>query len=224
MRNRNRLVLGILILVPVLFYLVFQLGSKNKYKELPHFGTPKGITEKGDTVYHTLPPFSFYDQNHKSYGSTNMKGKICVVDFFFTRCPSICPILLGNLKKVSEAFPKSSENELNLISFSVDPTHDSVEVLQKYIAKHKITDKRWHFITGNRDSIYDLMNTKGFLVYKPEPNDEPGKFNHTGIICLIDPEGCIRGQYNGTQDEEIDRLIGDIQVLRVKYVKNRANK
>ena len=223
MRQRGRIVLIICILLPVIFLIVLRFG-KNKYKELPHFGTPKGITEKGDTLFHTVPPFSFYDQDRRSFGSEDLKGKIYVADFFFTRCPSICPTLLSNLKKVSDAFPKSGVNELNFVCFSVDPNHDSVEVLKKYADKNKISDKRWHFLTGNRDSIYDLMNTKGFLILKPEPNEEPAKFNHSGIISLVDPDGCIRGQYDGTNDEEIDRLVGDIQLLRVKYVKDRANK
>ena len=99
MSKRSRIILLIILVLPVLFFLTLQFGGKNKYKDLPHLGIPEGITEKGDTVWHTLPPFSFTDQNGNSFGSTQLKGKIFVAEFFFTRCPTICPIMMENLKK-----------------------------------------------------------------------------------------------------------------------------
>ena len=222
MSKRSRIILLIILVLPVLFFLTLQFGGKNKYKDLPHLGIPEGITEKGDTVWHTLPPFSFTDQNGNSFGSTQLKGKIFVAEFFFTRCPTICPIMMENLKKVIEDYPKSKE--LEIISVSVDPKHDTSQVLKAYAVKNKVTDPRWHFLTGNKDEIYELMNTKGFALLKPEPSENLAQFNHTGTLSLIDKEGHIRGQYDGTKVDEIDKLNGDIQTLIVKYAKDRTNK
>jgi protein SCO1/2 len=216
---QRRLVPFIVLGVPVLLLLFLKLG-KNKYAELPYYGN-SALNSQGDTVRHTVPPFSFTGQDGNAFGSKDLAGKTYIAEFFFTRCPSICPVMQKNLQKVLEAYPlKASTKDLAIVSFSVDPANDNPAILSQYAHKNNITDKRWHFLSGNKDSLYDLMNTKGFLILKPLPADDPAQFNHSGILSLVDKDGHIRGQYDGTKEEDVEKLIDEIRVLLLSYAKH----
>lgn len=202
------------LLLPVLYFLYLSRGE-NVYKPLPHLGMPKGIDAKGDTIFHTIPEFRFTDQYGKPFGSVELKGKTYVAEFFFTRCPSICPTLTASMKRVQEKY-KGAKN-LEFISFTIDTRHDSANVLHAYAEKHGVNNKNWHFLRGSTDSLQYLMNQDGYLVLKPEWNEDLAKVTHTELLVLVDKYGHIRGHYNGTNKDDVDRLIDEIRVLHHEY-------
>src|SRR5207245_2740644 len=153
------------------------------------------------------------DQFSKPYGTPQLNGKIWVADFIFTRCPSSCPYITKNLEKLQE--DSKDSKGLKIVSFSVDPNYDKPPVLKAYAEKNNIDSAHWRLLTGSKDSLYDLMGTKGFLVVKPQPNDTLKRFMHSEVVDLIDREGHIRGSYNGTDPREIERLEEDIRTLYV---------
>jgi protein SCO1 len=211
---------GILI-VPILF-LIYLSRGQNVYKTLPHLGMPEGIDEKGDTIFHKVPGFRFTDQDGKPFGSAELKGKTYVADFFFTRCPSICKDLTAALKRVQEEY-KEAKN-LEFVSFTIDPAHDSAQVLKAYARKYEANERNWHFLRGSKDSVQFLMNQGGYLLLKPEWNEDLAKVNHSELIVLVDRDGHIRGNYNATDKEAVDRLIDEIRVLYHEYAGNTKEK
>ncbi|MCX6351130.1 MAG: SCO family protein [Bacteroidetes bacterium] len=217
-RGYTLAVIFIILILPVVVMFCINHG-KNKYTQLPYFGNYKGIAPNGDTIRHTIKSYSLTDQNHNPFGSDQLKGQVYVADFFFTSCGTICPTLTKNLIRVQEAF--ETAKDFHVVSISIDPEHDTAEVLQNYKAKYKIKTPNWHFLTGKKDYIYDVMNTDGFLLIKPEPDPASKELEHTGIISLVDKEGHVRGQYQGTDDEEIDRLMDEIRLLYVNYANSK---
>jgi protein SCO1 len=208
--------LGILLL-PILYFLYLSRG-KNVYKTLPHIGNPERIDEKGDTIFHRIPDFRFTDQYGKPFGSAELKGKTYVADFFFTRCPGICKDLTASMKRVHEEYKDAKG--LEFISFTVDTRNDSAKALHIYAEKHGINNTNWHFLHGSRDTLQYLMNEKGFLVLKPEWNEDLAQVKHTELLVLVDKNGYIRGHYNGTKKDDVDRLIDEIRVLYHEYAGN----
>ncbi len=167
-----------------------------------------------------VPAFSFTNQNKQTITNENYKGKVYVVEFFFTTCPSICPIMNENMVKIQDEF--FGNPNLGIASFSIDPTHDTPEVLKKYAESHKITNLNWNFLTGEKEAIYELAN-KGFNLYVGENSEVEGGFEHSGFFALIDQEGNIRSRkdkngnpiiyYNGLEDSGIQDLKEDIKKL-----------
>ena len=183
--------------------------------KLPILGIPK-IQKNGDTLFHTIPSFSFIDQDSNTVTNKTFEGKIYVADFFFTSCPSICPIMTKQMKRMYDYF--KDENKLMFISHSIDTRHDSVPVLKAYSSKLNIDDKKWRFITGDKDEIHALANDYFNVAY--EDQDAPGGYDHSGKIILVDPDGHIRSFCEGTDPESVDGFIKDIENL-LKEVKNR---
>jgi protein SCO1 len=212
-------VIFLILVLPIIVLLCMNRG-KNVYKDLPYLGNPRGLTESGDTIRHTIPSFNFTDQDGKNFGSDDLKGKIYIAEFFFTSCPTICPLLAGNLKKVNEAY--QAAKDVHIVSITLDPETDSVKQLKEYADKNDISSDKWHLLTGPKEAIYNLINEKGFLLLKPEPNADPYRFKHTEMLTLVDKEGHIRGQYDGTNDKEIEKLMDEIRVLLIKYENNKS--
>jgi len=213
-------VLIILLALPVFLYIFLKVFGQNKYS-LPVY-YPQGVDSvkvegkwKVDSVYHTITPFEFTDQDNKKVSNDLVKGKIYVADFFFTRCGSICPKMSSQLTRVQEAF--KGEQDIKILSFSIDPEHDSVEVLKNYAAQYKARSGQWHFLTGDKHKIYDL-GQKGFKipVGKEEEEVTPDYF-HSSRLMLVDKEGRIRGYYNGVSRDDVDKLILEIKVLIQEY-------
>ncbi|MCX7742948.1 MAG: SCO family protein [Flavobacteriales bacterium] len=182
---------------------------------LPFFGEPSILSreENGvliiDTVYPTIPNFSFRNQEGKLITQEDIKGKIYVADFFFTTCPTICPIMKSQMLRVYETF--LNEPRLVILSHSIDPEHDSVSVLKEYADRLQVAAPRWNFLTGNKDSIYTLA--EAYMASAAEDPTAPGGFIHSGAFILIDHNRFIRGYYDGTKPEEVDQLIKDIPIL-----------
>lgn len=184
-------------------------------EKLPILG-PKEPIEKTvdgklvvDTLYHTIPEFSFTNQNGEEVTEKEYQGKYYVTDFFFTSCPTICPLMTNNLLKVYEAF--SEEKDLRILSHTIDVRHDSVPVLKAYAEKLEVKAPRWNFVTGEKEEIYGIAEK--YLVSAMEDENAPGGYIHSGAIVLIDPEGRIRGYYDGTQEKDIQRLIRHLKVI-----------
>lgn len=185
-------------------------------RTLPYLGEPdyEYRTENGvsvtDTVQHTIPPFSFTDQDGKTVTEKDVAGKIYVADFFFTTCPSICPIMTGNLKKVQDEFGKNEH--IMILSHSIDPAFDTPEVLTKYAAEKGADTRFWKFLTGNQDSIYDICEN-AYMAFAKTDKEAPGGYIHSGFLILIDKDRHIRGAYDGTEEGKTEELIADIKIL-----------
>jgi len=154
-------------------------------------------------------PYTFTDQDGNPFTQDMLSGRIHVADFFFTTCPTICPIMKTQMLRVYEAFHPN--DELVLVSHSIDPEHDTVDVLHEYAAKLGISTEYWYLLTGRKKEIYDTAKRYGLAALEDE--NAPGGFIHSGSFSLIDRNGQIRGYYKGTEEESVDKLIRDIRRL-----------
>ncbi len=163
--------------------------------------------------YHKISNFSLTNQNGETITQEDYDNKIYVADFFFTTCPSICPIMTENMFYIQE---KTINKDILLVSYSVTPEIDSVAQLKKYAIEKGVDDSRWNLLTGEKKDIYELAR-KSYLVAKN--NGDGGKYDmiHTENFVLIDKEKRIRGFYDGTNKEEMDKLLNDIQILENSY-------
>jgi protein SCO1/2 len=180
-----------------------------KEQRLPILGE-KDITST-DTVYHTIGNFRLVDQDSTIITNETVRGKIYVADFFFTSCRTICPIMKAQMTRVYEAV--KDDPEVLILSHTIDPEYDTVGLLHDYADRLGAKSSKWHFLTGNKDSIYYLAQTS-YFVTAMEAGEEPDGFIHSGAFLLIDKKGRIRGKYDGTKEEEVDKLVRDIAILK----------
>jgi len=185
-------------------------------KKLPLIGEPEVVKkmvdgkEKEETVYPVIPAFSFQNQNGDTVTNKNFDGKIYVADFFFTTCPTICPVMKKNMLKVYDVYKDSPD--VRILSHSIDPGHDSVAVLSQYAKDMGVSGTMWQFVTGDREKIYEIGQKHYLVSARADPN-EPGGFIHSGHFILIDKDKHIRGMYDGTTDQGTKQLLEDIKVL-----------
>lgn len=165
---------------------------------------------QGTTENHTVADFRLINQNGKLITQEDYLDKIYVTDFFFTRCPSICPIMTDNLIKIQEEF--FDNDDIMLLSLSVTPIMDSVPVLREYADKKGVIDSKWNITTGDKKHIYELARKSYFAVVE-QGDGGLQDFIHTPNFILVDKKKQIRGIYDGTDDDEILRLISDIRIL-----------
>jgi protein SCO1/2 len=184
-------------------------GCVSKEKALPIFGERELIGS--DTVYHTIAPFRFVDQDSAIITNATYQDKIYVADFFFTSCRTICPIMKTQMVRVYEATKEMPD--VLLLSHTIDPEYDTVALLHDFAERLGVESKRWHFVTGAKDSIYKIAQTSYFATAM-EDKSEPDGFIHSGAFLLIDKKGRIRGKYDGTKEDDVNRLIVDIKKLR----------
>ena len=163
-----------------------------------------------DTIYQTVPDFSLTNQDGKMIDQNTINGKIYVADFFFVTCPTICPRMKKNLLTVYNVF-KGNPNIL-FLSHTIDPAHDSVAVLKDFAERLGADSKQWHFLTGNRDSIYELA-THGYYATALPDSTEPGGYVHSGGLILIDKNRRVRGIYDGTSEKDTKTLMEDMELL-----------
>ncbi|MFM8911786.1 MAG: SCO family protein [Flammeovirgaceae bacterium] len=176
---------------------------------MPIFGQREMVGN--DTVYHTIGKFSFVDQDSALVTNDTFKDKIYVADFFFTSCRTICPIMKTQMLRVYQA--TSQMPDVLILSHTIDPEFDTVALLRDFAERLDVESKRWHFVTGVKDSIYKIAQTRYFAT-AIEDKTEPDGFIHSGAFLLIDKKGRIRGKYDGTVEAEVNRLIVDIKRLR----------
>lgn len=168
------------------------------------------VSLQGFTENHIVSDFDLTNQNGKTITQSDYKNKIYVADFFFTRCPSICPIMTNNMSKIQNEF---IDNEaVMLLSLSVTPKLDSVPLLKKYADKNGAIDTKWNITTGDKKHIYNLAR-KSYFAVVDQGDGGLQDFIHTPNFILVDKKKQIRGIYNGTNDEEIQKLVSDIKTL-----------
>ncbi|HEX8563866.1 MAG TPA: SCO family protein [Flavobacterium sp.] len=159
---------------------------------------------------HRIADFSFVNQNGKTITQKDYEGKIYVADFFFTTCGSICPIMTDNMVEVQKAV--LANPKVMLLSHTVMPDVDSVPVLKQYALQKGVDDNKWNLVTGNKKQIYDMAR-KSYLAVKIGKPEEQYDMVHTENFVLVDSKRRVRGFYDGTKKEEIERLITDINWL-----------
>jgi protein SCO1/2 len=202
-----------LLLLP-LIALAISCGSPSEktseIAELPILGE-RYVDDNQDTVYHSIADFAFVNQVGDTIRKEDMAGKIYVADFFFTTCPTICPVMKKEMLRVYEQF--KGEPNFRILSHSIDPTHDTQAVLKDYAEKLGVPDAAtWNFLTGDQEKIFEIGQTS-YLTTTMADDMEPGGFLHSGAFLLIDQQGRIRGVYDGTKTEQVDRLLADIPKL-----------
>lgn len=232
--------LGILVALPMcIFFFLYAFGKNHYHLDIYHTQWLEEVEVEGekyldtirdvtrlqgkkivDTLYHTIPNFAFTDQDGEQFSSESLKGKIYVADFFFTSCgnPTLCPRMSAEMQRVQEVY--KDEEGIKLISFTVDPVKDTPEVLKEYAQRYDARLDQWHFLTGNKKDIYSLAY-EGFKVSAMEENVTIlPDFLHAIKFILVDQQGRVRGYYDGTNAEEVDRLITEIKILKNGNVVN----
>ncbi len=188
---------------------------KKEDKPLPIFG--ERYIDNGDTVYHTIAPFQFVDQDSSLITNATFQGKIYIADFFFTSCRTICPIMKTQMLRVYDSL--KNDPEVLILSHTIDPEYDTVALLHDFANRLGVESSKWHFVTGVQDSIYKIAQTSYFATAMADEN-EPDGFIHSGAFLLLDKQQRIRGKYDGTKEEEVNKLIQDIKRLKKEYVAN----
>ncbi len=169
-------------------------------------------TVNNDTVYQPIPHFQLIDQDSVSFDSRQLHGKIHVADFFFTSCPGICPIMSGQMSRLQEMTKAIPPSKLLLVSFTVDPKRDTPSRLKSYGKSHRADFNKWKFLTGPMDSIY-RVGISGYYLGMQQDSTAEGGYLHSGKFVLVDGHGLIRGYYDGTKADEVNRLYNDLQIL-----------
>lgn len=192
-------------------------NTLNVYQPLPIYQPTMVSTELVDSTiqhqkkYHKIADFSLTNQNGKTITQNNYKDKIYVADFFFTTCQTICPIMTNHMADIQKYI--LDDDEVMLLSHSVTPEIDTVAQLKRYAEKKGVNDKKWNLVTGDKKEIYKLAR-KSYLAVKDNGDGGPFDMVHTENFMLIDKKRQIRGFYDGTNTDDIDRLIDDIQILK----------
>lgn len=213
--KKYRLFFGVFIVLSAIILSLFYSALKPK-KTLPIYNPADVNPELVDSTiqykskYHTIADFSFVNQNGKTITQKDYEGKIYVADFFFTTCGSICPKMITNLSDIQKAF--ANNPKVKLLSYTVFPETDSVPVLKAYAKKHNVDDAKWNLVTGDKKEIY-TMARKSYLAVKMGKPSELYDMVHTENFVLVDTKKRVRGFYDGTNKEDIKRLIEDITFL-----------
>ena len=210
----------------IVFFIVFSVVAISSFnyvqtqeKKLPIY-SPSMVSDelveedlRYVKKYHRISDFSLLNQNGNNVTQEDYKNKIYVADFFFTTCPDICPIMTGNMLYLQENL---KDTNVMLASFSVTPKIDTVEVLKEYSMLKGVDDSRWNLMTGDKKQIYDLAR-KSYLVAKAIPDGKNHGMIHTENFVLVDRDKRIRGYYDGTNIEDMNKLLDDIQILIKSY-------
>ena len=209
-------ILVLVLFVPGFLYYLLVAEGKNRYKPLAIFG-PKTLAKtwhnvKGkqvpDTIYHKVPEFKLTSQFGMPVSLSTFNNKILVVNFFYTRCPSICKLINTNMAELDSAYKKNPI--VDFVSITVDPEHDDAAVLKKYALKFKASPGKWFFLTGDTASIYSAARN-GFLVNAVQTGKSD--FIYSDKLILIDEDKRIRGYYSGAETSEVARLNDELKVL-----------
>ncbi|UXP30881.1 SCO family protein [Reichenbachiella agarivorans] len=185
-------------------------------KKLPVLGNPEIISSEidgkiaFDTVPHQVADFNLLNQDSVWINNDSMAHSIYVADFFFTSCPTICPVMKKQLLRVYDQY--IDDPKVKILSHTIDPVYDNVSVLSEYSKSLGVSSDKWMFLTGDQEVIYQL-GEKSYMVTAGSDSDAPGGFIHSGAFLLVDRNRRIRGVYDGTMKEQVDLLIKDINTL-----------
>ncbi|MEQ9286804.1 MAG: SCO family protein [Cyclobacteriaceae bacterium] len=210
----NKTLTGLLLGWVVL--ICFACSSSQSEDKLPILGRQQIVerTEGAQTLYDTIPhtvaDFSFVDQDSSIITNETFEGKVYVSDFFFTSCPTICPLMKKQMLRVYDRF--LNDDRVGILSHTIDPSYDNVEILKKYSERLGVKSSKWHFVTGNEDDIFTI-GEKSYMVTAGADESAPGGYIHSGAFLLVDTKKRIRGVYDGTIEEEVEVLMNDIERL-----------
>ncbi len=201
-----------IIIIAVIFQIMKPTESLKIYQ--PADVAPELVDSTLQYVkkYHTIADFSLTNQNGKTITPDDYKDKIYVADFFFTTCQTICPVMTDHMLKIQERL--KTDNEVLLLSHTVTPEIDSVAQLKKYALEKGVNDAKWNLVTGDKKEIYNLAR-KSYLAAKDVPFQE-NDLVHTENFVLVDKKKRIRGFYDGTDAESIEKLLKDFEILKAE--------
>jgi len=220
-RRQKILVLGGISAFVLGLFVFFSpwLGvAKHRFNFLPYYGPKEAVAIERDgevvidTVYHQVPPFSFTDHYGRPFTDKHVEGKIIVADYFFTRCGTICPKMTVQMQQLQLKLNDDAFKDVVFLSHTVDPEHDTPEVLREYARRHQADSARWVFLTGPKEDLY-LQGSEGYRLAAREEVMEPGGFLHSETFVLVDKERHIRGMYDGTTMKGMNDCASDIKML-----------
>jgi len=178
---------------------------------LPILGNKEVVN--GETVYHTIRDWTFVNQDSITLSNKSLSDHIYISDVFFTSCPTICPKVMKQMLVLYDEF--ENDEMVKMVSFTIDPKRDDVERLKLYSSNLGVSSDKWHFLTGDKDNIYDVADDY-FIVAHPD-SDAPGGFDHSGKIILTDKQGRVRAFAEGTDPETIPPFIKAVKRLKKEY-------
>ena len=193
--------------------LAILIVSCNQPK-LEYFGREEYNPETKDSVHHTVEEFAFINQNNDIVDLNYLKGKTTIVNFFFTSCPSICPIMVNELSRLQKEV--DGKYNIQILSHTVDPKRDSIGRLKDFINRKNINTENWDFVTGEKQDLYE-SGVFNYYLATQEDVLAPEGFLHSEKFVLIDKDLHIRGFYNGTEKKEVNKLIKDLEILFNEY-------
>lgn len=215
-----RVLLTFIVLVIGVFTAYYMNKTSQEKKQLPVIQPRDVNSEMVDPelinmgIGHRIGKFALTNQNGETITLKDVEGKIFVAEYFFTTCLTICPIMTEEMTRIQKRF--KGNDQVKILSFTVDPEVDDVSVMKAYAEKHNAVAGQWHFLTGSKDDLYSLARNS-FFVLKPAEarnlGDAGSDFIHTNNFVLVDEELRIRGYYDGTSTEEVDVLMEDIELL-----------
>lgn len=215
------------ILLPLSGYLLVSYYS-DRAVQMPrrYFYDSVNVSQKGgkfsyDTVWHRVENLHFTNQLGQQVSLDDLKGKILVIDFFFTHCPTICPKLAVSMKKLQNSFP-NNDSIVQFVSLSIDPAHDSLTQLRKWASRFNVNPDTWWLGTGNKDSIYNFAFNE--LKASVADSDIDTAFIHTENFFLLDKERVVRGWFNGLDSVAQSKLVRDIPLLMLEKDQKRSFK
>ena len=224
----RKAILGLMlaILLPLTgYYMVKFFSSDAIHMPRRYFFDSVAIVNKdgkitSDTIWHHVKNINFINQLGKKVSLDSLKGKILVINFFFTRCPAVCPGLSKSMKKLQDSYANSKDSIVQFISVSIDPVHDSVPQLRNFADKFTFNHDSWWFVTGNKKEIYDfaLHEIKASIA----DTEVDSAFIHTENFFLLDRERVVRGWYNGFDTIKQAQLVKDIPLLMLEKTKKRS--
>lgn len=225
MSPKKVLVLGTLLLVPILLYFFLRIFGANHYALRTYYpvldeDTEEPIIQNGDTVFQKIPDFKLISQAGRTVTQQDLNNSVYVANFFFASCRDVCKKMTTQLTRVQEAFPNNPE--VKLVSHTVDPERDTVATLKQYAEMYGANQKQWYFLTGPKPEIYKLAQEGYKLTAMQAPSITPD-FIHSEKLILVDKQKHVRGIYDGTSSEDVDRLIVEIKVLLQEPAQHGAN-
>ncbi len=197
----------------ILSAIVLVTSCQQEVKPLPIIGQIEIVDS--DTSYHSIPDFEFISSDSNLVNNASLADFIYVSDFFFTSCPSICPVVKKQMLRIYDKYEK--DDRIKMVSHTIDPKRDTPEKLKSYAADLNVDTDKWIFLTGSKDSLLDMANE--YFVAALEDPDAPGGFDHSGKIILVDKSRHIRSFAEGTDADDVTRLLKDIDTLLEEYEK-----
>ncbi|MEO5906391.1 MAG: SCO family protein [Saprospiraceae bacterium] len=197
----------VIILIGISFGVLLFSVCKNEPETLPYLGRKE--VHNGDSVYHVVPDTRLIDQDSNDLRISQLENKVYIADFFFTSCPSICPKVTKQMLRIYDKY--KDDDRVVLISHTIDQRHDSVSVLHRYAQNLGVDTDRWKFVTGEKDSIFNLADQ--YFVSVVEDPSAPMGFDHSGRIILLDKERHVRGFCEGTDPESVTAFMETVDLL-----------